>query len=501
MSSIHNQIRIAEMKIWLILILLSLIIYFLIQRVTSKVTKTPVWLCWLAIMLPSFIWLGWAYFVGEDQPLPVLLVVVPLVLGIFLYGWLIQIGKPTEKPVDKEEKPKNPLQPEPTDLLSQPRPIDSEEESTLRNCFPWNVYYLQQIDYRPQAILCRGKLKAVPDEAYSRIKQNIEQAFGDRFFLIFQESFRGQPFFALVPNPQAQTTTKAEESRERPGVALSLFFITLLTTTFMGLEMSNISLDEVSSNPSLILSGFSYSLAIVSVLGVHELGHYLTSSYYKIKTSLPYFIPIPFFIGTIGAFVQRKSPVPHRRALFDVAIAGPIAGLIITIPILIWGFSLSEVVPLKDQNVLYFDSLDVRFSFLIAILGKLALGSQLQPEMGLDLHPLAVAGYIGILVTALNLMPIGSLDGGHIVHAIFGQRMAITIGQITRLISILFAVVYNYFWVWAVILWFMPLIDQPALNDVTELDDWRDFSGLIALGILVMILLPLPIPVAQWLNI
>ena len=121
--------------------------------------------------------------------------------------------------------------------------------------------------------------------------------------------------------------------------------------------------------------------------------------------------------------------------------------------------------------------------------------------MGLDLHPLAVAGYIGILVTALNLMPVGSLDGGHIVHAMFGQRMAIAIGQITRLVSILFAMVHNYFWVWAVILWLMPLIDQPALNDVTELDNWRDFSGLIALTILVMILLPLPTPIAQWLNI
>ena len=489
------------MKLWLILILLSLIVYLLVQRSTSKITKTPVWLCWLAIMLPTFVWLAWAYFVGEDQPLPIFLIIIPFILGIFLYGWLVQIGKPTEETVE-EKKAKTQVKPERLEILSQTRPIDSQEETTLRNCFPWNVYYLQHIDYRPQAILCRGKLKAVPEEAYSRIKNNIEQAFGDRFFLIFQESFKGQPFFALVPNPQAQTDSKREEElTNRPGLALGLFFMTLLTTTIIGLEMSNIALDEVVNNPRLIFSGLSYSLAIVSILGVHELGHYFAAAYYKIDTTLPYFIPFPFFLGTIGAFVQRRSPVPHRRALFDVAIAGPIAGLIITIPVLLWGFSLSEVVPLKEPNMLFFDSLDLRFSFLVAILGKLALGNQLQPEMGLDLHPLAVAGYIGILLTALNLMPIGPLDGGHIVHAMFGQRMAIAVGQITRLVSILFALVHNYFWIWAVILWLMPLIDRPALNDVTELDNWRDLSGLIALTILVMIFLPLPTPIAQWLNI
>ena len=489
------------MKLWLILILLSLIVYLLVQRSTSKITKTPVWLCWLAIMLPTFVWLAWAYFVGEDRPLPILLIIVPFVLGLFLYGWLVQIGKPKEeKPAEK--KPTTPVKPERLEILSQPRPIDSQEETTLRNCFPWNVYYLQHIDYRPQAILCRGKLKAVPEEAYSKIQKNVEQAFGDRFFLIFQESFKGQPFFALVPNPQAQTETKREEEPiNRPGLALGLLLITLVTTTTIGLEMSNIALDDVVNNPSLIFSGLSYSLAIVGVLGVHEIGHYLAAAYYKIKTTLPYFIPFPFFLGTIGAFIQKRSPVPHRRALFDIAIAGPIAGLLITIPVLLWGFSLSEVVPLKEPNLLHFDSLDLRFSFLVALLGKLALGSQLQPEMGLDLHPLAVAGYVGILVIALKLMPIGSLDGGHIVHAMYGQRMAIAIGQITRIVTILFAIVHNYFWIWAIILWLMPLIDRPALNDVTELDNWRDLSGLIALTILVLIILPLPAPIARLLNI
>ena len=491
------------MEFWLILVLLSLIMYWLLQRSMGKMTQTPIWLYWLALMMPTFMWLAWAYFAGEDRPLPILIVIIPVVLGIFFYRRLVHIGKPTEED-DRKTEAKTPPTPEPSLNLSQVRPIDSQEEKALRNCFPWNVYYLQNIDYRPQAILCRGKLKAVPDEAYSKIKQNIEKVFGDRFFLIFQESFRGQPFFALVPNPQAQTSGEEqglEESINRTSLALSLLLVTLITTTVIGLEMSNLTLNQALDNPSLIWPAISYSVALISILGIHELGHYFAAARYKISTSLPYFIPFPFFLGTIGAFVQRKSPVPHRRALFDIAIVGPWAGLLITIPVLLWGFSLSEVVPLQEENVLHFDSLDLRFSFLVAILGKLALGSQLQPEMGLDLHPLAVAGYIGILFTALNLMPIGSLDGGHIVHAVFGQRMALAIGQITRIVSILFAMAYNYFWIWAILLWLMPLIDRPALNDVTELDNWRDFSGLMTLAVLVIILLPLPTPIAQLLNI
>ena len=121
--------------------------------------------------------------------------------------------------------------------------------------------------------------------------------------------------------------------------------------------------------------------------------------------------------------------------------------------------------------------------------------------MAINLHPVAVAGYLGLLITAVHLMPVGQLDGGHIIHAVFGQRTAIAIGQIARLLAILFALVNPSFWIWTIILWFMPLLDQPALNDVTELDNWRDFLGLTALTLLLIILLPLPITVANWLNI
>ena len=131
-------------------------------------------------------------------------------------------------------------------------------------------------------------------------------------------------------------------------------------------------------------------------------------------------------------------------------------------------------------------------SILLALLSKLALGSQLTSTSAINLHPLAIAGFLGLIVTALNLMPVGQLDGGHIVHAMFGQRTAMVIGQISRLLLLLLSLVQSGFLLWAIILFLIPLIDEPALNDVTELDNKRDILGLMAMGLLVIIVLPLP---------
>ena len=387
----------------------------------------------------------------------------------------------------------------------KPRPINHQEETTLRNCFPWNVYYLQNIDYRPQAIFCRGKLKTIPEDAYKEIKSNIEQAFGDRFFLIFQESFRGKPFFALVPNPNAKKKDK-EGSDLRIGFAIAMFVITLLTTTVAGVTIDGTLLEDLPSNFSLLLKGLSYSLPLLFIIAIQKFSHYFVAIYYKIRTTLPYFIPFPFLldnfsVGTLGALSQRKSPIPHRKALFDLAIISSLSGLLVITPILIWGLSLSEAVPLEESSTFNLQAQDPRLSLFFSLLAKLALGSALTTDMGIQLHPIAVAGCVGLFIAAINLMPIGQLDGGHIVHAVYGQKMAIAVGQITRILALLFALVHPYFWIWTIIMWLIPLIDQPALNDVTELDNKRDFLGLFALALLVIIILPLPNAIAGLLGI
>jgi membrane-associated protease RseP (regulator of RpoE activity) len=487
---------------WLFLFLLGFITYFVVKSSAANVTRTPVWLLWFVLMIPALIWTLWSVVYGEDQPLPLLLILGPFLVCPGLYWWLVQKGRIT--PEKKEETSLNPgSEEDKTTTDTKIRPINVQEEKSLRDCFPWGVYYLQQLDYRPQAILCRGKLQTAPEMAYERIKDNVENVFGDRFLVLFQESLQGQPFFALIPNPvtesQPETTS---EPLSRPWIALALLVMTIFTTTLIGAEMSGVTSKELQADPMVLGQGLPYALGIISILGIHELSHYLTAIYYKVRTTLPYFIPIPFFLGTFGAFIQMKSPVPHRRALFDVAIAGPLGGLVIALPLLYWGLSQSSVVPISSQGTLIqFQALDPRFSVLLSLISKLALGATLKPGMALDLHPLAIAGYIGIIVTALNLMPFGQLDGGHIIHAMLGQRVAIIVGQMTRIVVVILAFIRRDFFLWAIILLLMPVSDQPALNDVTELDNRRDFLGIFAMVILVSILLPLPKVVAAWLGI
>ncbi|MGK7917314.1 MAG: site-2 protease family protein [Prochloraceae cyanobacterium] len=500
------------MELWLLLILLSItsyLLFVLLKRNLSKITRTPIWLLWLVMMTPPAIWVSWALF-AQEKSIPLPLVVGPFIVCPVLYWWLIQWKRIIPEPEDRQNNQNNisnsqKQEDSETSNIQEPqkkvRPITSSEEAALRNCFPWGIYYLQRIDYRPQALLCLGKLRSLPEVAYKTIKENVEKVFGDRYLVVFQETFQGQPFFALVPNVWARSNQLTTEPIVRPGIALLLMLVTLFTTTKFGLDLNEITFQQVDSKPELLVEGLYYSLGIIAIFGVHELGHYLSAAYYKVRATLPYFIPIPFFIGTLGAFVQMRSPIPHRKALFDVYIAGPIAGFLITLPLLIWGLSMSEVVDLPETNHLFnFKALDPRFSLLLSGLSKLALGNQLVPGVAIDLHPAAVAGYIGLLITALNLMPIGQLDGGQVVHAMFGQRTAIIIGQITLLLTVVLAVVQRDFILWAIFLLFMPT-GQPALNDVTELNNWRDFLGLLALTLLVSILLPLPGAMAQWLNI
>jgi len=495
------------MKLWF-LIILAPIAYWVVDRSVKGKTNTPVWLCWLVIMMPSLIWTAWSYAFGEEQPLPFSVYLFPLIVCPLLYGWLVQRGrieKMSPTPTPKEEP--IPVTTKTMANTPPPRPINSQEEATLRNCFPWNIYYLQNIDYRPQAIFCRGKLKTIPKKAYDEIKDNVEQAFGDRFFLIFQESFKGKPFFALVPNPEAKTAEKGQLQQDsRIAFALTMFLITLLTTTVAGVTIEGSTTEELLSNPGLFVQGLTYSLPLLLIIALQKFSHYFVAAYYQIRTTLPYFIPFPFLLdsfslGTLGAIVQRRSPIPNRKALFDTAIVGSLSGLLVIIPVLLWGLSLSEVVPLEQASVFDIQAQNPRLSLFLSLISKLALGSALTADMGIQLHPLATAGCVGLFITAINLIPIGQLDGGHIIHAVFGQKMAIAVGQITRILALFFALIHPYFWVWTIIMWLIPLIDQPALNDVTELDHKRDIAGLLALALLIMIVLPLPDAIASWLNV
>jgi membrane-associated protease RseP (regulator of RpoE activity) len=506
-----------HMTFWFLLVL-GLVTYLMVQRIVVHNTRTPFWLLWLVLMTPALVWTMWVAIYGDQQPPPrglILLMLWLIVICPPLFWLLFRLGRDSPKEFQTELSPSESQSANHPTAESVPvHPIEPTEETQLRNCFPWSIYYIQSIEYRPQAVICRGQLRTTTTNAYQQIKANIEAQFGDRFLLIFQEGNNSKPFFVLVPNTQAakQANTSKPEKLTRPGLALLLLVATLLTTTLVGAQNAVTTLppvwkiislaQSILSNPSVLLSGLPYALGLMTILGIHELGHYLTARFYKIRSTLPYFIPMPIFLGTFGAFIQMRSPIPNRKALFDVSIMGPIAGFIATLPIIIWGLAHSDIVTLNDKTgLLNPEALNPKYSILLALLAKLALGSALTSKSAIDLHPVAVAGFLGLIVTALNLMPVGQLDGGHIVHAMFGQRTAMVIGQIARLLLLLLSLVQAEFFFWAMILLFIPLIDEPALNDVTELDNKRDILGLLTMALLLIIVLPLPQAIANWLQI
>ncbi|MDE5073937.1 MAG: site-2 protease family protein [Trichodesmium sp. St5_bin8] len=495
----------------LILILLGLITYFILQRSVSQITHTPIWILWLIMMTPSLIWTTWMLIYPQKQ-VPPGLIIIPFVLCPCLYWLLLQWGRNVPSKSDKSNiensSYNSQTEIDSTQTTKQTLPklaIDKTEETNLRNCFPWTVYYLWNLEYKPQAVICRGQLRSNSEVAYKTVRENVEGKFGDRFLVVFQNSFQGKPFFALVPNPGCSKNKTQDSTEYKKGIilALGLLLITLFTTTLVGAkEIVGVSENTIKYNPSLLIQGLPYAVALIFILGCHEFGHYIIAQLYKIPITLPCFIPAPFWFGTFGAFTRWQSPVPNRKSLFDVSIAGPILGLIVTIPLLIWGLSHSSIVPLsEDSGISSLDSLNPTFSFLLTILSKLALGAKLTYNKAINLHPVGVAGYIGLIVTAYNLMPIGPLDGGHIVHAMFGQRTAMVIGQISRFLLLLLAFINKEYLFLAIFLFLLPLADEPALNDVSELNHQRDFLGLLMLGLLVLILLPAPKMVIQWLSL
>lgn len=489
-----------------LLLLLSLFTFYVVKRSVADITRTPTWLLWLVMMTPAFVLAFWSLSDRADEPFPMGVLLALFILCPVLYWTLIQWGRTGNTPAKSESasaprdaNAPSSARPAATERVAM-RPINREEEAALQHCFPWSVYYLQNIEYQPQALICRGQLRSSPTLAYETIRDNVEAHFGKRFLVIFQEGFNGKPFFALVSNPEHQRNKRSAkpEKLTRPAIALGLLLTTLFTTTAIGTYISGVSEDALQTDPGLFLQGLPYALSLLFILGTHELGHYLMARRYRMKATLPYFIPIPFFLGTFGAFIQLRSPIPNRRALFDVGIAGPLAGLVVSIPLLLWGLGQSQIVAMpEDASLLNFEALDPAASIALLLLSKLMLGSELVAETAIHLHPVAVSGCLGLVVTALNLMPVGQLDGGHIVHAMYGQKVGAIIGQICRFLVLGLTAVHSELLIWAILLFFIPATDEPALNDVSELDNQRDLWGLAALVLLALIVLPVPGPLQR----
>jgi membrane-associated protease RseP (regulator of RpoE activity) len=273
-----------------------------------------------------------------------------------------------------------------------------------------------------------------------------------------------------------------------------LLGLTLCTTTLVGVVLTQsfrtnrpVELDQylnvfttLQARPLLLVDGLAFSLTLMTILLAHELGHYFACRYYGIDASLPYFLPFPSPIGTLGAFIRIRSPIYTRQALFDVGIAGPLAGFVVLVPALVIGIAESKVIPgIAQRGDLVFGVPAIQRIFEWLLFPGVRSADIL-------LHPIARAAWVGILATALNLLPIGQLDGGHILYAFTGRRHKLLSRIFVAALIPLAYFGHTYTWlVWAVLLFFLAL-RHPVIYDITKLDRNRVTLGLVALAIFLL---------------
>ncbi|PYS12623.1 MAG: hypothetical protein DMG15_13695, partial [Acidobacteria bacterium] len=244
---------------------------------------------------------------------------------------------------------------------------------------------------------------------------------------------------------------------------------------------------SIFRSPLTLVNGLPFSLAIMTILLAHEMGHYLTCRYYGIDATLPYFIPAPTLVGTMGAFIRIKSPIQHRAALLEVGIAGPIAGFVLAVPALLIALAKSGFTTVSPSASSVMLGEPLIFKAMELITGKMP-----PPGMEINLHPIGFAAWFGFFATALNLLPVGQLDGGHVSYALFrGIHKRISEALVFTLIPL--GIFYWPGWLlWSVVLLLIGLRHPVTLDDSIPLTQRHQWLGWIGLTIFVFCFTPIP---------
>jgi membrane-associated protease RseP (regulator of RpoE activity) len=280
-----------------------------------------------------------------------------------------------------------------------------------------------------------------------------------------------------------------------------LFALTVVSTTIVGANQYAAFLADFRSSvplhlsgPALLIRGVWYSGTILAILGCHELGHYFACRYYDVDASLPFFIPVPIFLtGTMGAFIRIREPIPSKKMLFDIGIAGPIAGFVVAVPALFIGLAMSHVARLPADSS---GMLELGEPLLFKAASWLLWGA--QPDgYSLNMHPMAFGAWFGLLATALNLFPIGQLDGGHVSYSVLGPRVStyVTFAMLGVAVGLSF---FAASWiVWTGMIALMLVLFGPrhprVFDEEVPLDTTRLWLAAFAVAMFVLCFTPAPI--------
>ena len=291
---------------------------------------------------------------------------------------------------------------------------------------------------------------------------------------------------ADAPKPFPEASRPASIRRQFPWINLALFITTLFTTLMAGALHQGISLLR---NPSEWWVGVPFSFTLMAILLTHEMGHYLSSRYHHVDATLPYFIPAPpnpFLIGTFGAFIRMTSPITNRRALLDIGASGPIAGFGVAVLAVAIGLHYSPIINESGST-----GLKLGEPLIFTMISYVTLGP-VPDQHHILLHPIAFAGWIGLFITALNLIPIGQLDGGHIIYAVFGPYHRVI--SMSMIVVLIFMGIVGWpgWLLWAVLPLLFGITHPPLVDSAFPLDHRRRVIGWISLVILVLCFTPSP---------
>jgi membrane-associated protease RseP (regulator of RpoE activity) len=319
-------------------------------------------------------------------------------------------------------------------------------------------------------LVWEGNFKVPENDAVNYIKRKADSF---NLNVIFKKGENGIGL-AFMPKPEKRESKK--------WINVLLLILTFLTTLMAGTYQQGI-------NPFLpitnLLIGLPFSVSIMLILGSHELGHYITARKNNVDATLPYFIPAPHLLGTFGAVIKMKSPIRDKNSLVEIGAAGPIVGFIFSTIIILIGLSLSKIVDISgNRGIILGDSI------LIKLLTKLYF-SDLSEGKDIVLNPISFAGWIGYFITALNLLPVGQLDGGHILYALVGEKSRI-VGYVVFGVAVLLSLLWIGWVVWSVLFWVIGFRHPPTLDRISPLSRKHKIIGIISLMIFILTFVPAP---------
>lgn len=347
----------------------------------------------------------------------------------------------------------------------------------------------------PIAARFSGKLLVQPTDAYDVLDAQLKPL---NYFAYLSQDETTQQYVVQVIRGRLNPKPR------HWGVNAILLVLTLFSMMFAGASIDGVPLSaEELITKGRLLDGLPYALSLLLILGAHELGHYFAARYHKVNVTLPYFIPMPIgILGTLGAFIQLRAPIKTRNQLFDVGVAGPLAGLFFAIPILIIGVITAEVEPLPtledcddpETCAYMLEGNSILYSFT-----KFVVHGRFLPGDGEDmiLNQLAFAGWTGLLVTSLNLIPVGQLDGGHIMYTLFGGRAQKLYMPILFTLAILTFLVNPSWFIWMLLLLFFGRVHAIPLDDISPLSARRRWLGYATLFLFFLIFIPNPLSIVS----